>query len=114
MLPPVSDNLNSLPPYWEFPWSKRMAKRTKIPTLGRPKDTAYRIGETFENPYLGNKILEILDPNAKRVGWLWSTIEGRIIVSPHLGFYVWYNEGGEEWTMETGALWLIQKRYKER
>ena len=71
---------------------------------------SYQLGEVFQNPYLGNKITEVLNREGKRVGWLWSTTDGRIIVSPNLGFYVWYDEGGDTWTMESGASWLTKKR----
>ena len=74
------------------------------------KEAIYSIGEVFINPYLDTKISEVLDKDKKRAGWLWSMSDGRIIVSPHLGFYVWFNEGGDQWTMESGALWLISKR----
>lgn len=82
--------------------------KSSLPSVGT--DAAYSIGETFMNPYLGNKIMEVLDKSNKRAGWLWSTTTGQIIVSPQLGFYLWYNEGGEQWTLESGALWLIKKR----
>lgn len=77
--------------------------------LATPKST-YSLGEEFKNPYLGNKITEVLDQNKERAGWIWTTSNGRVIVSPHLGIYVWYNEGGEEWTSESGALWLVKHR----
>ena len=81
-----------------------MAKKTTS------KDASYSFGESFANPYLGNKITEVLDSNKKRVGWLWCMSDGCVIVSPHLGYYIWYGEGGEEWTMESGAIWLIKSR----
>ena len=73
----------------------------------------YSFGESFTNPYLGNKIIEVLDKNKKRIGWLWQTVDGKIIVSPHLGMYLWYAEGGAEWTKESGANWLTQNRLKK-
>jgi hypothetical protein len=86
-------------------WSREMAsKRIKR------SDAIYSIGETFKNPYLGNSIMEVRNNKGKRAGWLWSTSEGRIIVSPQLGLYIWYNEGGEEWTLKSGAHWLVAKR----
>jgi len=74
------------------------------------KRKKFTLGEVFKNPYLGSKIIEVLDKNTNRVGWIWVTPNDRVIVSPNLGMYVWYNEGGEDWTVETGALWLLQKR----
>ena len=68
----------------------------------------YLFGEAFTNPYLGNKIIEVLAPSRQRVGWLWQTVDGRIIVSPHLGMYIWFAEGGVAWTKETGAQWLVK------
>jgi hypothetical protein len=76
----------------------------------KKKTTPYSFGEVFLNPYLGNRITEVLDGKGKRLGWLWETTEARIIVSIQLGFYLWYDEGGEEWTMESGALWLVRNR----
>tara|TARA_R100000808_G_C2154957_1_gene166488 strand:- start:11683 stop:11922 length:240 start_codon:yes stop_codon:yes gene_type:complete len=70
----------------------------------------YKIGEIFRNPYLGNKITEILNLKNARVGWIWTTQTGRIIVSPNLGTYIWEGENGAPWTMNTGALWLISAR----
>ena len=70
----------------------------------------YRFGEVFVNPYLGNKTTEVLNINKKRVGWIWTHTDGRIIVSPNLGFYVWYGPNGEQWTTESGANWLVNSR----
>ena len=74
-----------------------------------PKST-YSVGEVFENPYLETRITEILDTEKKRAGWIWTHSDGRIVISPHLGFYIWEGPGGEPWTAETGALWLVQHR----
>tara|TARA_R100000152_G_C6666639_1_gene104069 strand:- start:3 stop:245 length:243 start_codon:yes stop_codon:yes gene_type:complete len=70
----------------------------------------YTFGQVFINPYLGNKTTEVLDANKKRAGWLWTHTDGRVIVSPYLGFYVWFDEVGKEWTTESGAEWLVQHR----
>ena len=76
-----------------------------------PKNTTpYTLGEEFTNPYLGCKFTEILMLDKKRAGWVWTHRDGRIVIAPHLGTYVWFNEGGEFWTFEAGALWLIEKR----
>lgn len=83
-----------------------MARLTKI---SPPK---YTKGEVHTNQYTGMSFVEILNLQRKRVGWVWTTSQGRVIVSPHMGFYLWYNEGGEEWTQETAALWLINVRSK--
>lgn len=70
----------------------------------------YIVGEKHQNQYTGMSFTEILTHERQRVGWIWSTSKGKVIVSPHLGFYLWYNEGGEEWTTESGALWLVKRR----
>tara|TARA_Y100001963_G_C6744816_1_gene431001 strand:- start:24 stop:254 length:231 start_codon:yes stop_codon:yes gene_type:complete len=70
----------------------------------------FSYGEVFINPWLGNKTTEVLDVNKKRAGWIWTHTDGRIVVSPHLGFYIWYGPDGAEWTQETGAKWLVSKR----
>ena len=70
----------------------------------------YKLGEVFDNPYLDNKITEVLSIKGERAGWLWTTHDGKTIVSPHLGSYIWEGEGGVPWTMETGAIWLIKAR----
>jgi len=70
----------------------------------------WTIGEVFTNPYLGNKTTEILSPEGNRIGFIWTHTDGKIVVSPHLGFYVWYAEGGEDWTLESGADWLAKHR----
>ena len=72
----------------------------------------YLFGESFTNPYLGNKITEVLNMKRQRIGWLWQTTEGKIIVSPHLGMYIWFADGATEWTKETGAQWLVRNRPK--
>ena len=68
----------------------------------------YTFGQVFINPYLGNKTTEVLSQK-KRVGWLWTHTDGRVIVSPYLGFYIWFNENAERWTTESGAMWLVTK-----
>ena len=83
-------------------------KLPSVPMAVRPR--LYSLGEVFKNQYLGNKITEVLDSNKKRAGWLWEHTSGCIVVSPYLGFYVWYAPGGEAWTAESGAMWLTQHR----
>ena len=70
----------------------------------------YSFGDQFINPYIGNKITEVLNFSKKRVGWIWETTQGKIVVSPHLGLYLWFGENGKEWTVESGANWLCSKR----
>ena len=70
----------------------------------------YFFGEVFTNPYLGSKFTEVLNTEKRRAGWVWTHRDGRIVVSPHLGTYVWFGEGGKVWTVETGALWLVHSR----
>ena len=94
---------------------KRVVKNTpkrvpvRVPIAPKERKPTYTVGEVFTDPYLGTTITEILNEE-KRAGWVWVQECGKIIVSPHLGFYLWFNEGGEEWTMESGAQWLIRKR----
>ena len=78
----------------------------------KPKQSQlqYSFGQVFVNPYLGNKTTEVLDVNKRRVGWLWTHTDGRIIVSPYLGFYLWYGPDSREWTAESGAAWLVKSR----
>ena len=84
-----------------------MNKKNKI----KIKPTkAYSFGEVFINPYLGNKTTEVLNKKNKRIGWIWTHTDDKVVVSPHLGFYVWYGENGEEWTVDSAAMWLINKR----
>ena len=71
---------------------------------------SYSLGEVFRNPYLGCKITEVLDSKKKRAGFIWEHSDGRVVVSPHLGFYIWHAEKGKPWTPETGAQWLVQHR----
>ena len=77
--------------------------------LGKKKPK-FSFGETFTNPWLGNKTTEVLDAKGKRAGWIWTHSDGTVVISPHLGFYIWYGENGKKWTKETGALWLVQFR----
>tara|TARA_Y100001972_G_C7566273_1_gene284285 strand:+ start:554 stop:817 length:264 start_codon:yes stop_codon:yes gene_type:complete len=70
------------------------------------KQLAYLFGEVFTNPYLGCKFTEVLSTSEKRIGWVWTHRDGRVVIAPHLGSYIWYNEKGEEWTVDTGAQWL--------
>lgn len=76
----------------------------------KKKQPIYSLGEVFINPYLGNKTTEVLDKNQKRAGWLWTHTDGKIVVSPYLGFYIWYSEEGGEWSAEEGAIWLVKNR----
>ena len=75
-----------------------------------PPKAPYSLGEVFTDPYLGTRITEILNSEEKRSGWVWVQRDRRVIVSPHLGSYVWYDEFGAKWTIESGALWLTKKR----
>ncbi len=75
----------------------------------KPKQ-AYSFGSVYENKYLGNKTTEVLDLKDRRAGWLWTHTDGRVIVSPYLGFYVWFDSLGNEWTTESGANWLVKNR----
>ena len=75
-----------------------------------PPKEPYSLGEVYTNPYLDTRITEILDGEDKRAGWVWVQRGGRVIVSPHLGVYVWYDEYGNKWTTEAGALWLTKER----
>ena len=68
----------------------------------------FSFGDVFQNPYLGDKTTEVLNKNKNRVGWIWEHSDGTVIVSPYLGFYVWYAPGGAKWTVETGCNWLIK------
>ena len=70
----------------------------------------FSFGDVFENKYLGNKITEVLNSSKKRVGWIWTQSNGRTIVSPSLGIYVWFDEKGNKWTNESGADWLVRHR----
>ena len=76
----------------------------------KPKPKTYPFGQVFINPYLGNKTTEVLDINKKRAGWIWTHTDGRVIVSPYLGFYIWYDVAGKEWTTESAAVWLVKNR----
>jgi len=76
-------------------------KKTKRP---------YSFGEIHRNKWLGNKITEVIGADRKRLGWLWTHTDGRVIVSPHLGFYIWFDGDGERWTQESGAMWLVTAR----
>ena len=67
----------------------------------------YVFGEVFKNKYLGTTITEVLNNQKKRVGYIWKQSDGRIIVSPHLGLYVWWGPRGEVWTLESAANWLV-------
>ena len=68
---------------------------------------SYTFGEVYINPYLGNKTTEVLNLEKKRIGWIWTHTDNRVVVSPHLGFYIWYGPNGDEWTTETAANWLV-------
>ena len=74
------------------------------------KKRGYSFGEVFKNQYLGNTITEVLAATGARIGWIWTHSDGKVIVSPQLGFYVWFGPQGEAWTMESGARWLADKR----
>tara|TARA_Y100001973_G_C5136138_1_gene300400 strand:+ start:592 stop:861 length:270 start_codon:yes stop_codon:yes gene_type:complete len=70
----------------------------------------FSFGEVFSNPYLGSKFTEVLNMDKTRVGWVWAHTDGRIVVSPHLGFYIWFDDRGENWTVDSAATWLAKKR----
>jgi hypothetical protein len=89
-----------------FLWGNIMAKAKARSSI----TPTYSFGESYVNPYLGNKITEVLDAKKARAGWIWTHTDSRVVVSPHLGLYVWFNEGGVEWTMETAAAWLVKSR----
>lgn len=80
------------------------------PKVKKKQPDTYSFGEVFTNPYLGNRIVEVLDANKNRVGWVWAHTDGNIVASPHLGFYVWYDVNGNPWTVDTAAKWLSRKR----
>ena len=75
--------------------------------MAKSKIKPYRFGEVFKNQYLGNRITEVLSKEGKRLGWVWEHSTGRIVVSPHLGFYIWFAEDGAAWTKESAAVWLV-------
>ena len=77
-----------------------------MPSKKRP----FKYGEVFTNKYLGNRITEVKSADGRRAGWVWEHTTGKIVVSPHLGFYIWFAGGGGEWTKEAGALWLVRSR----
>ena len=79
-------------------------------TKGPPPKSTYMWGESFTNPYLGNKLTEVLDGEGVRIGFIWTLTNGKVVVSPHLGYYIWYGEKGENWTSDSGALWLLRHR----
>jgi len=67
----------------------------------------YSFGESHSNKYLNCSFTEILNKEKNRVGWIWKHTNGKIVVMPNMGFHIWFNEG-EEWTVESGALWLVK------
>ena len=86
----------------------------KSKELKLKNNISYSYGEVFTNPYLGCKFSEVLNVEKKRLGWIWLHRDGRVVVAPHLGTYVWFNEGGVEWTSEEGAKWLVRKYYERK
>ena len=74
------------------------------------KRKQYTLGEVHVNKWLGNRITEVLGPDKKRLGWIWTHSDGRVVVSPHLGLYIWFNEEGDQWTQESAAMWLVKAR----
>ena len=68
----------------------------------------YSFGMSWANPYLGSKFTEVLTMDKKRIGFIWTHTDGRVVVMPTIGFHVWFNEDGDEWTLEEGALWLVK------
>lgn len=85
-------------------------KKKKIGSTAPKTIKTWALGEVFENPYLGNKTTEILSADGNRIGFIWTHTDGKIVVSPHLGFYVWFAEGGADWTLQSGADWLAKHR----
>lgn len=77
--------------------------------MAKNKKNNFSYGEVFTNPYLGDKTTEVLNAKGRRIGWIWKHSDERIVVSPHIGFYVWFGEQGKPWTMETATKWLIDK-----
>ena len=77
--------------------------------MAKNKKINFSYGEVFTNPYLGDKTTEVLNAKGRRIGWIWQHSDERIVVSPHIGFYVWFGEQGKPWTMETATKWLIDK-----
>tara|TARA_B100001123_G_C15169881_1_gene970939 strand:- start:511 stop:783 length:273 start_codon:yes stop_codon:yes gene_type:complete len=69
----------------------------------------YSFGEKHTNKYLGCSFTEVLNDKKERIGWIWKHTDGKIVVMPHIGFHVWYNDG-KEWTQEEGCAWLIKDR----
>ena len=68
----------------------------------------FTFGEVWQNPYLGCKFTEVLNTEKKRIGFIWTHTDGRIVVMPSLRFYIWYDEEGDEWdSVEKGAQWLL-------
>jgi hypothetical protein len=75
--------------------------------MAKRKARPYKFGEVFTNKYLGNRITEVKSTDGKRLGWVWEHSDGRVVVSPHLGFYIWFAEGGAFWTKDSAAVWLV-------
>ena len=76
----------------------------------KEKSSSYLVGEVFIDKYLGCRFTEIMNSERQRVGWIWTHTNGKVVVAPHLGFYLWFGESGEEWTIESGAMWLVRSR----
>jgi hypothetical protein len=74
------------------------------------KTPIYALGEVFANPYLGCKFTEVLTTSKERAGWIWTHTDGRVVVMLGMGFHLWYNEGGADWTVESGCLWLVTQK----
>ena len=72
------------------------------------KKPTFSCGDVLENIYTGTKLTEIIS-NKKTVGWIWSLTDGRVVVSPNLGFYLWFDSNNDHWTFNTGALWLSSR-----
>jgi hypothetical protein len=75
----------------------------------KKKRVPYSFGEMHVNKYTGTKITEVLDSDRKTAGWIWTLTDGRVVISPNLGFYIWFDEGNSHWTVKSGAIWLTSR-----
>lgn len=74
------------------------------------KRAHYSFGTSWTNPYLGSKFTEVLNAEKKRIGFIWTHTDGRVVVMPSIGFHVWLNEDGDEWEVDEAAIWLVKQR----
>ena len=66
-------------------------------------------GEIHENKFTGTRLTEIISSKKISCGWIWSLSDGRVVVSPSLGFYLWYDPNNEHWTFDSGGQWLSSR-----